>query len=76
MLLTISTTHEPATDLGFLLHKHPDRCQSFELSFGQAHVFYPEVSEERTSAALLLDVARWAWFEARVGSRVSCWGNT
>ena len=56
MLLTISTKHEPATDLGFLLHKHPDRCQSFDLSFGQAHVFYPEVSEQRTSAALLLDV--------------------
>ena len=56
VLLTISTTYQPATDLGFLLHKHPERCQSFELSFGQAHVFYPEVSEERTSAALLLDV--------------------
>ena len=56
MLLTISTTHEPATDLGYLLHKHPDRCQSFSLSFGQAHVFYPEVSSARTSASLLLDV--------------------
>ena len=56
MLLTISTTHEPATDLGYLLHKHPERCQSFNLSFGKAHVFYPEVSEEFTSAALLLDV--------------------
>jgi 3' terminal RNA ribose 2'-O-methyltransferase Hen1 len=56
MLLTISTTHEPATDLGYLLHKHPDRCQSFDLSFGRAHVFYPEVSEQCTSAALLLDV--------------------
>ena len=56
MLLTISTTHEPATDLGYLLHKHPERCQSFNLSFGKAHVFYPEVSEKRTSAALLLDV--------------------
>ncbi len=56
MLLTIITTHQPATDLGFLLHKHPGRCQSFELSFGQAHVFYPEVSDECTSAALLLDV--------------------
>ena len=56
MLLTISTTHEPATDLGYLLHKHPERCQSFNLSLGKAHVFYPEVSEERTSAALLLDV--------------------
>ncbi len=56
MLLTISTTHTPATDLGYLLHKHPGRCQSFDMSFGQAHVFYPEVSEQRTSAALLLDV--------------------
>lgn len=56
MLLTISTTHAPATELGYLLHKHPERVQSFELSFGQAHVFYPEVSEERTTAALLLDV--------------------
>jgi 3' terminal RNA ribose 2'-O-methyltransferase Hen1 len=56
MLLTISTTHQPATDLGFLLHKHPERVQSFDLNFGQAHVFYPEVSNERTTAALLLDI--------------------
>ncbi len=56
MLLTISTTHRPATDLGYLLHKHPDRCQSFELSFGQAHVFYQEASEDRCVACLLLDV--------------------
>jgi 3' terminal RNA ribose 2'-O-methyltransferase Hen1 len=56
MLLTISTTHYPATDLGYLLHKHPDRLQSFDLSFGKAHVFYPEVNEETTTAALLLDV--------------------
>lgn len=56
MLLTISTTHQPAVDLGYLLHKHPDRCQSFELSFGRAHVFYPEVGDERCVACLLLDV--------------------
>ncbi len=56
MLLTLTTTHTPATDLGFLLHKHPDRLQSFDLSFGQAHVFYPEVTEERCTACLLLDV--------------------
>ena len=29
VLLTISTTHEPATDLGYLLHKNPARVQSF-----------------------------------------------
>lgn len=56
MLLTISTTYQPATDLGFLLHKHPDRLQSFDLSFGRTHVFYPEVTEERCAACLLLDV--------------------
>lgn len=56
MLLTISTNREPATDLGFLLHKHPDRCQTFELSFGAAHVFYPEATTDRCTACLLLDV--------------------
>jgi 3' terminal RNA ribose 2'-O-methyltransferase Hen1 len=56
MLLTITTTHNPATDLGYLLHKHPDRCQSFPLSFGKAHIFYPEVNEQQCTAALLLDV--------------------
>ncbi len=56
MLLTITTTYQPATDLGYLLHKHPSRVQSFSLAFGQAHVFYPEASAERCSAALLLDV--------------------
>ena len=56
MLLTLTTTHRPATELGYLLHKHPDRVQRFELSFGSAHVFYPELSEERCTAALLLEV--------------------
>ncbi len=56
MLLTISTTHRPAGDLGYLLHKRPDRFQSYDLSFGQAHVFYPEAADERCSACLLLDV--------------------
>jgi hypothetical protein len=56
MLLTIATTHRPARDLGYLLGKHPDRVQAFELPFGQAHVFYPEASPERCTAALLLDV--------------------
>jgi 3' terminal RNA ribose 2'-O-methyltransferase Hen1 len=56
MLLTITNTHSPATDLGYLLHKSPYRAQSFPLSFGQAHVFYPEARPERCTAALLLDV--------------------
>ncbi|MBG0830816.1 3' terminal RNA ribose 2'-O-methyltransferase Hen1 [Planomonospora sp. ID67723] len=56
MLLTISTTLRPATDLGFLLHKHPDRVQEFGQSYGTARVFYPEAGEERCTAALMLDV--------------------
>lgn len=56
MLLTLSTTHRPATDLGFLLHKHPERVQGFSLPFGEAQVFYPEAGEERCTAALLVDV--------------------
>jgi 3' terminal RNA ribose 2'-O-methyltransferase Hen1 len=56
MLLTISTTHEPATDLGYLLHKNPGRAQSVDLSFGRAHVVYPEADERRCTVALVLDV--------------------
>ncbi|MGD1873483.1 MAG: 3' terminal RNA ribose 2'-O-methyltransferase Hen1 [Mastigocoleus sp.] len=56
MLLTITANYQNATELGYLLHKHPDRCQSFPLSFGKAHVFYPEASETQCTAALLLDV--------------------
>jgi hypothetical protein len=56
VLLTITTTHKPAVDLGYLLHKHPGRAQSFAMSFGKAHVFYPEASDERCTACLLLDV--------------------
>jgi 3' terminal RNA ribose 2'-O-methyltransferase Hen1 len=56
MLLSITTTHEPATDLGYLLGKHPERLQSFELAYGQAHVFYPEASAARCTACLLLEI--------------------
>ena len=56
MLLTLTTTCEPATDLGYLLHKNPSRPQSFEMSFGRAQVFYPEADARRCTAALLLEV--------------------
>ncbi|MFG2121487.1 3' terminal RNA ribose 2'-O-methyltransferase Hen1 [Streptomyces sp. NPDC048710] len=59
MFLTISTSGTaalPATDLGFLLHKHPDKAQKFSTSYGTAHVFYPEADAERCTAALLLEV--------------------
>ncbi len=56
VLLTITTTRRPATDLSFLLHKHPDRVQSFPQAFGTATVFYPEASENRCTAAFLVEV--------------------
>lgn len=56
MLLTITYTQMPATDLGYLLYKNPSRPQTFELSHGKAHVFYPEATRERCTVALLLDI--------------------
>ncbi|MDF3033290.1 MAG: hypothetical protein K0R76_244 [Alphaproteobacteria bacterium] len=56
MLLTITTTHQPATDIGYLLHKNPENLHTVALPFGKAHVFYPEATEDRCTAALLLDV--------------------
>ncbi|WP_063772154.1 3' terminal RNA ribose 2'-O-methyltransferase Hen1 [Kitasatospora mediocidica] len=59
MFISISTTgtaERPATDLGYLLHKHPGKAQRFSTSHGEAHVFYPEASEEACTAALLLDI--------------------
>ena len=56
MLLTITYTGQNTTELGYLLYKNPYRPQVFELTHGKAYVFYPEVSGERTTAALLLDI--------------------
>ena len=67
MLLTITTTHAPATDLGFLLHKHPARVQRTAVSVGTAHVLYPEATEQRCTAALLLEVDPIALVRGRGG---------
>jgi 3' terminal RNA ribose 2'-O-methyltransferase Hen1 len=56
MLLTIRTTQQPATDLGFLLHKHPEHVHTREFPFGSATVFYPEATDDACTAAVLLDV--------------------
>ena len=56
MFLSIATTHRPATDIGYLLHKHPERLHQIELTFGKAWVFYPEASPTRCETALVLDV--------------------
>ena len=56
MLLTLSTTYRPATDLGYLLHKNPERAQAVDVSAGTAHVFYPEADDARCTVALLVEV--------------------
>jgi 3' terminal RNA ribose 2'-O-methyltransferase Hen1 len=63
VFLTITTTADPAeragstaTDLGYLLHKHPGKAQEFATSYGTAHVFYPQADPERCTVALLLEV--------------------
>jgi 3' terminal RNA ribose 2'-O-methyltransferase Hen1 len=69
MLLTLSTTHSPATDLGFLLHKNPANEQTRSLSFGRAHVFYPQANADICTAALLLDVDVIGLVRGRKGER-------
>ena len=56
MFLSLATTHRPATELGFLLMKHPDRTHEVDLGFGKAIVLFPESSQERCEAALILDI--------------------
>jgi len=67
VIITITTTHQPATDLGFLLRKNPARPQSFSLAFGQAHVFYPEATQERCTVALQIEVDRVGLVRGRRG---------
>ncbi len=69
MLLTLTTTRRSARDLGFLLHKHPDRVHERPLSFGRAVVFYPEASEERCTAALMLDIDPVALVRGRADTK-------
>ncbi|MBD5082222.1 MAG: 3' terminal RNA ribose 2'-O-methyltransferase Hen1 [Ruminococcaceae bacterium] len=69
MLLTITYEGRGTQDLGYLLHKNPERAQQFELSYGKAYVFYPEVSDERTTAALLLDIDPLDLARGKAGSR-------
>ena len=69
MLLTVAYEGQHTQDLGYLLHKNPDRAQAFELNFGKAYVFYPEVSDGRTTAALLLDIDPIDLARGKLGGR-------
>jgi 3' terminal RNA ribose 2'-O-methyltransferase Hen1 len=68
MLLTITTTHRPATDIGYLLAKNPNRLQTFSVAFGHVHVFYPVAREEECTVALLMDVDPIGLVRGRRGS--------
>jgi 3' terminal RNA ribose 2'-O-methyltransferase Hen1 len=56
MFFSIATTHRPATDLGFLLMKHPERVHDVDVSFGKGILFFPEANEDRCEAVLIIDV--------------------
>ncbi len=71
MLLSITTEKKPATDLGYLLHKNPSRCQEIGLNFGKAYVFYPEATDGRCTASLLLDIDPIDMVRGKAGSRTS-----
>src|SRR5436189_294554 len=68
VLLPITTDREPASDLGWLLHKHPGRLQTFSQPAGQAHVFYAEATDARTTAALVLEVDPVALVRGKKGT--------
>ena len=68
VLLTLTSTASEATDLGFLLHKHPAKVQSIQVPVGAAHVFYPEATAQRCTVALLLEVDPVALVRRRTGS--------
>lgn len=55
-LFTLTTTNYSATDLGLLIHKHPDHLHTLSLPFGKGHLFYPEVTEAGCTVAFLLNV--------------------
>jgi 3' terminal RNA ribose 2'-O-methyltransferase Hen1 len=69
MFLTIATTHNPATDLGYLLHKHPGKMHSKISSQGINYCFFSEVSEERCKACLLMDIAPRHLFKSKLEAR-------
>ncbi|TFZ54961.1 3' terminal RNA ribose 2'-O-methyltransferase Hen1 [Methylorubrum sp. Q1] len=67
MFLSIATSHQPATDLGFLLHKNPERVHEIDLGFGQAVMFYPESTAQRCEFAITLDIDPIALVRGRQG---------
>jgi len=72
--MTITTTYKPARDLGFLLHKHPDHLLCFDMPYGNAHIFYPEATDDRCTMALLLAMDPVGLVRGRKGLRDDSFG--
>lgn len=68
MFLSVTTTHQPASDLGFLLHKNPARVHELDLGFGRAVMFYPEADLERCTFALILNIDPASLVRGRTGA--------
>ena len=71
MLVSLTSTTPDATDLGYLLHKHPDRVRSVDVGFGRAHVFYPQATPQRCTATLFVEVDPVALTRGQHGRRSS-----
>lgn len=54
MLLTITTTQPPATDLSRLLLADPDDVRTCRFAFGDALLFFPQHDRGRATAAVLI----------------------
>ncbi len=67
MLLNLTTTHEPATDLGFLLHKNPGRVHETSFGFGKAILFFSEANVQKATASLMVEVDPIALVRNRKG---------
>jgi 3' terminal RNA ribose 2'-O-methyltransferase Hen1 len=56
MFISMTTTYVPATDLGYLLHKHPDKMHKRTSSQSVNYCFFSEASVERCTVNLVLDI--------------------
>lgn len=56
MYFSLTSIGPAAADLSFLLRKHPDKVQRFDLPTGVATVFFPESSAERAEMTMVLTV--------------------
>lgn len=54
--MSISTSHHPATDLGYLLDKNPQDVHHQPLRFGIAHVIFPVAETNQCTETMLVNI--------------------